>query len=206
MPGPEAMPAAAGADAADTHSVADQVIAYYFHGTVRCETCLTIEQRAKAVIEEQFGADLAAERMVFMPVDYDLPENARYLTDYSLPCPSLVLVRQADGKAGEWKLLGDTWQLVHEPFQLDHYVETEMRNFLRGPHLPAITTPLGRHPLRNPVEPWNNSSPASATPSKARPPSPWAPRSSGASSASSSAPAISPASRSSWVSSANKGR
>ncbi|MHB1307149.1 MAG: nitrophenyl compound nitroreductase subunit ArsF family protein [Limisphaerales bacterium] len=143
MPGPEAMPAAAGADAADTHSVADQVIAYYFHGTVRCETCLTIEQRAKAVIEEQFGADLAAERMVFMPVDYDLPENARYLTDYSLPCPSLVLVRQADGKAGEWKLLGDTWQLVHEPFQLDHYVETEMRNFLRGPHLPAITTPLG---------------------------------------------------------------
>jgi len=28
-----------------------QVIAYYFHGTIRCETCLKIERQARDVIE-----------------------------------------------------------------------------------------------------------------------------------------------------------
>src|SRR5665647_1978553 len=81
-----------------TNAPSQQVIAYYFHGTVRCETCLKIEQQAKAVIERQFKPELDAQRLVFTPLNYDLPENAHFLLDYKLPCPSLVLVRQKDGK------------------------------------------------------------------------------------------------------------
>jgi len=107
-----------------------QVVAYYFHGTVRCETCLKIEQQAKAVIERQFKPELDTQRLLFIPLNYDLPENAHFLLDYKLPCPSLVLVRQKDGKDVRRTLLGDTWQLVEDPVKFNAYIETEVDKFL----------------------------------------------------------------------------
>jgi len=67
---------------------------------------------------------------VFKPLNYDLPENAHSLLDYKLPCPSLVLVRQKDGKDVQWTLLGDTWQLVEDPVKFNAYIETEVNKFL----------------------------------------------------------------------------
>jgi len=116
-----------------SESAITQVIAYYFHGTLRCDTCWLIELLAKAVIEEQFKAALDAQRLVFPPVDYDLPENIHFLADYQLPAPSLVLVRQTNGQSETWKLLGDTWQLVQDPAKLDIYITTEVRLMLGDP-------------------------------------------------------------------------
>jgi hypothetical protein len=119
---------------AATNAPSQQVIAYYFHGTVRCETCLKIEQQAKAVIDRQFKTELDAHRLLFKPVNYDLPENAHFLWNYKLPCPSLVLVRQTGGKDDKWTLLGDTWQLVEDPVKFNTYIETEVKRFLNRPH------------------------------------------------------------------------
>jgi len=137
---------AVGTNQITTNAAAQQVIAYYFHATVRCETCLLIERQAKAVIEEQFNAELAANRLKFTPVNYELPENAHFLTDYKLPCPSLVLVRQHIGKDDNWKLLGETWQMIHDPARLNRYVETEVRRFLNGPEQPPSTNQAGLPP------------------------------------------------------------
>jgi hypothetical protein len=71
-------------------------------------------------------------RLVFRPLNYEQPENTHFLQDYKLPCPSLVLVRQKDGKDEKWKLLGDTWQLVHNPVRFNRYIETEVNKYLRG--------------------------------------------------------------------------
>ena len=103
-----------------------QVIAYYFHGTVRCETCLRIEKQAQELINSRFAGEV-----VFKPVNYDKPENAHFSKDYKLPCPSLVLVRQKDGKDQEWKLLGQTWDHVQIPPKLDRYIEEETSKFLQ---------------------------------------------------------------------------
>ena len=116
---------------ATTNAPSQKVIAYYFHGTVRCETCLKIEKQAKEAIERRFQTELDAQRLVFKPLNYDLPENAHFQQDYKLPCPSLVLVRQKDGKDEKWTLLGDTWQLVHDPVKFNSYIETEVNKFLR---------------------------------------------------------------------------
>jgi hypothetical protein len=115
-----------------TNAPSQQVIAYYFHGAVRCETCLKIEQQAKEAIERQFKPELDAQRLVFMPLNYDLPEDAHFLLDYKLPCPSLVLVRQKDGKDEKWTLLGDTWQLVENPSKFNGYIVTEVNKFSSG--------------------------------------------------------------------------
>lgn len=128
----EAKPVVVGTNQISTNAAAQQIIAYHFHGTVRCETCLVIEAQARAVIEQQFKAELAANRLAFTPVNYELPENAHFLADYKLPCPSLVLVRRENGNEEKWKVLGETWDLVHDPVKLNSYVETEVRTFLSG--------------------------------------------------------------------------
>jgi hypothetical protein len=145
----DAKPVASDTKQITTNATAQQVIAYYFHGTVRCETCLMIEQLAKAVIEQQFSTELTMNGLVFTSVNYELPENAHFLTDYKLPCPSLVLVRRTDGKEEAWKLLADTWQLVHEPIRLNAYVETEVRHFLRGTNQPVSTNQSGFPPAKD---------------------------------------------------------
>jgi hypothetical protein len=122
-----APPAAPGAVAPVAETV--QVIAYYFHRTVRCETCLRIEKQAHEVITNRFGAEVAMERLVFKPVNYELPENAHFLGDYDLRSPSLVLVRQKGGKDQERKLLEQVWEYAHVPPRLDLYVEEETRKF-----------------------------------------------------------------------------
>ena len=109
----------------------EQVIAYYFHGTMRCETCQRIERHAREVIEQRFKAELAAKRLVFKPLNYDLPENAHFLQDYKLPCPSLVLVRRQAGKDEKWKLLAETWQLVEDGTKFNRYVEDAVDKSLR---------------------------------------------------------------------------
>lgn len=116
---------------AATNAPSQQVIAYYFHGTIRCETCQKIEKQAKEAIERRFKTEMEAKRLVFRPVNYQQPENTHFLQDYTLPCPSLVLVRQKDGKDEKWTLLGDTWQLIHgDPAKFNSYVETEVNKFL----------------------------------------------------------------------------
>ncbi len=107
-----------------------QVIAYYFHGTVRCETCLKIERQAKETIERKFGPDLETKRLIFKSLDYQEPENIHFLADYKLPYPSLVLVRQRSGKAEDWKRLDNTWDLVENPVKFEEYVEAQVNQFL----------------------------------------------------------------------------
>jgi hypothetical protein len=107
-----------------------QVIACYFHGTVRCETCLKIERQARETIERRFAAGIADKHLVFMPVNCDKPENAHFLKDYTLPCPSLVLVRQQSGKDEKWKLLDKTWELVENTGKFNEYVEGEVEKLL----------------------------------------------------------------------------
>jgi hypothetical protein len=124
---PEAKPSAPAVTASTATNA--EVVAYYFHGTMRCETCLKIERQAREAIERRFAVEVAEERLVFEPVNYDKPENAHYLKDYKLPCPSLVLVRQKDKQ--KWKLLGDTWKLIENPFQFNEYVEGEVGKLVR---------------------------------------------------------------------------
>ena len=118
--------------AAAERAVNVQDIAYYFHGNVRCETCLRIEQQAREAIEKRFSVEVAEKRLVFKPVNYDQPENAHFLKEYKLPCPSLVLVRQKGGKDEKWKLLDKTWEFAENPIALKEYVERETDKLLKG--------------------------------------------------------------------------
>jgi hypothetical protein len=102
-----------------------KLIAYYFHGTIRCEMCLNIERQARAAIEFWFSTELAQKSLLFKPANYDAEDYARLKKAYKLSEPSLVLVRRQSGKAERWKLLERTWELVADPTRFEEYVHAE---------------------------------------------------------------------------------
>ena len=91
------------------------------------------------MVTNRFEAEIALGRLTFKALNYDQPENAHFLKDYKLPCPSLVLVRQRGGKDQDWKLLGQTWEMVQIPPKLDLYIEEELRRFLAATNSAAST-------------------------------------------------------------------
>ncbi len=103
-----------------------KVIVYYFHGTVRCQTCLDIEQHARETVFETYFVDLMEGSMEWRSVNYEVPENRHYSNNFTLPYPSLVVVREQAGYAADWKLLGKTWELVSDSAALRDYVRAEL--------------------------------------------------------------------------------
>ncbi len=114
-----------------SQGTATKVIAYYFHVTVRCTTCRTIESYSRDVIEQKFASDIAKGRLQYSVVNIQLPENRHFIKDYQLFTKSLVLVRFDKGKQAEYKVLNDTWELVGDKPAMQGYVEREVRNYLK---------------------------------------------------------------------------
>jgi thioredoxin 1 len=131
---PAAEPVAARADAPAPGEVMsaprDGVIAYYFHWTTRCQTCLEIEQYGRDVMIDSFGDELEAGRLEWHAHNMELPEHQHFQEDFDLSTPSLVLVRLEDGVIAEWKVLGKVWDLVKTPADLQDYVRAGTSAYL----------------------------------------------------------------------------
>jgi len=107
-----------------------QVIAYYFHNTSRCPTCLKIERTAREAMEETFTDDFASGKLVWQSLDMEKPENEHFVYDYELAAPSLVLVAMEEASEVEWKRLDDTWKLINNKEQFVAYVVEETAAYL----------------------------------------------------------------------------
>jgi hypothetical protein len=107
-----------------------RVVATYFHNTIRCVTCRTIEQGARETIEAAFAEDLASGRLTWRALNMEEKENEHYAMDYQLPYPSLVLSELEGEREVRFKVLSETWNLVHKRDRFVLYVEGETRAFL----------------------------------------------------------------------------
>ncbi len=114
----------------DGRTPPQQVIAYYFHGTKRCKTCLQIEASAKETIELTFPDELKDGNLVWKSVDFDEPANEHYATDYQLASASLVLVEFKDGKQIRWRNMEQVWDLVWEKEIFSKYVRDGVSQYL----------------------------------------------------------------------------
>jgi len=108
----------------------EYVVAYYFHGTKRCPTCLEIEKSARQTIENTFQKELDDKRLSWKSINYDEPENEHYLQDFELVVSSLVIVRYADGGIQNWKNLERVWDLAWNQDELSFYVMKEVMDLL----------------------------------------------------------------------------
>ncbi len=108
-----------------------RVVAYYFHGTFRCDTCRTIEQYSHDAIQTYFAKELENGKLEFRPVNIEEPENRHFIHDYQLVTRSLVLSLVSDGKEMKWKNLADVWKLARDKERFFQYVKDEVETFLK---------------------------------------------------------------------------
>jgi hypothetical protein len=138
-PAPQPQPAAAGtlASAANVNrpeSSAPEggaVIAYYFHGNVRCPTCRSIEAYAHEAVETGFADQLASGRLTWKVVNYEAAGNEHFAEDYKVIFPTVVLVRTSGASEKEWKNLDRVWELVDDKDAFLEYVRSETATMLK---------------------------------------------------------------------------
>lgn len=125
---------AAAATAADQPAppatVNDGIVAYYFHGNVRCATCRAIEAQAERAIHEAFAAQLEDGTLAWQVVNLEQPENEHFTHDFQLTTKSVVLAEYRDGKVVRFANLDQVWQLVRSEDRFAAYVQDETRRFL----------------------------------------------------------------------------
>ncbi|MBT0653215.1 nitrophenyl compound nitroreductase subunit ArsF family protein [Geomobilimonas luticola] len=106
------------------------VVVYYFHGTLRCETCLLIETLAEGTLQADFPEELANGRLVWRPLSVDLPENAHFVKDFGLGANELVVIRQHKDGGATWGKVPDIWNLAANPGRFSQRLREEVVRFL----------------------------------------------------------------------------
>jgi hypothetical protein len=107
------------------------LVAYYFHGTSRCSTCLKMEKYAREAVEESFGDDARSGRVQWLAVNYDEPANEHFVKQYELFASALVLV-SGQGDVRQWQKLERIWDLVGDEPAFKAYVIHQVTSMLRG--------------------------------------------------------------------------
>ncbi len=107
------------------------VVAYYFHGTMRCTTCYKLEQYSKEAIETNFKDAFASGKLEFKVVNVEDKGNEHYASDYQLYTKSLILSLVKDGKETKWKNLDKIWEYVGNKQRFLDYVKAGVADFLK---------------------------------------------------------------------------
>ena len=115
-----------------------QIIAYYFHTSIRCRTCLLIEDRAENILRWEFADMFRDSTIQWRAINVQLAENRYYLNDLYVRPKSLVLVEYRDGAPQKRRTLKQVWKLIHneDPSVFNKYVTEETRGFIEEDTLP----------------------------------------------------------------------
>ena len=106
-----------------------KLIAYYFHGTFRCATCMKLESYTKEAIEESFKDELKNGRIAWSAVNTDEGDNGHFVKDFKLETKSVVLVAMQGDKQLRWKNLDKIWDLVSTKDDFKKYIRKEVSQF-----------------------------------------------------------------------------
>jgi hypothetical protein len=105
------------------------VIAYYFHRTTRCSTCLAIEANAGNVIKVNFPQYIAEGTLIWKPFNLDDKGGEELRKQFDISSNTLVLAKYSKGILIRHKKLEEVWQLVGDPERFSEYVTTEIDKF-----------------------------------------------------------------------------
>jgi len=118
-----------GQAAQDTKST--HVVAYYFHGAMRCPTCHKLEQYSKETIETNFKDELVSGKLEFKVVNIEDKGNEHYGKDYQLYTKSLILSLVKGGKEIKWKNMDKIWEYVGNKERFIDYIKSGVADLLR---------------------------------------------------------------------------
>jgi hypothetical protein len=109
-----------------------KLVAYYFHRTQRCRTCLTIEAYAKDVLREELADAFKSGELEWRAVNVEEPQHEHFVEEYGLTASALVMVLLENSKQKRWKDLGRVWELVRDEGDFKEYVRDEAMAYLES--------------------------------------------------------------------------
>lgn len=121
-----------GASAGQPSARGHKVVAYYFHGNVRCASCVKIEALSRKAVTEGFPGDLESGQLEFRDVNVDEPQNRHFIEEYQLSSQSLVIVEIRDGRQVRWRNLEKVWTLLDSEREFIPYVRDGVSGFLKS--------------------------------------------------------------------------
>lgn len=108
-----------------------KVIAYYFHGSFRCYTCVNMEKFSREAIETNFKDALASGKLEFKAVNVEERGSEHFVNDYKLHTKSLIILMVKDGKEVKSKNLDKIWELARNKQKFVDYVTAEVNEFMK---------------------------------------------------------------------------
>lgn len=110
----------------------DRVEVVYYHGDVRCMTCIKIESLIKRTVEEFYQKQVDAGKIVFKSVNYDKKENEKFADKYDLFNQTLIISVNKNNKEVKWKNSEKIWELISNEEKFMNYVKIEISKSLRA--------------------------------------------------------------------------
>ena len=107
-----------------------QVIACYFHRTVRCPTCRKISAYIDESVNTGFASQVKDGSVKMMMIDFQDAKNQKYTQAYKISGPTLVIMDVQDGKVTSWKPAPKVWSLVANKPDFFKYVQGEVKAYL----------------------------------------------------------------------------
>lgn len=108
-----------------------QVIAIYFHRTVRCPTCKRIGAMAEEAVDKGFEEELRSHAVKFLLVDFQDKKNAKLSEACGVESPTLVLLNVFEGEVVCGANMPGVWQLVGKPDDFRAYVQEGVVRYLK---------------------------------------------------------------------------
>jgi len=102
------------------------VVAYYFHRTFRCYSCLSMETAAVEVMKEHFARQMQSGQVVWTPVNIEDAATAALQQQLEVRGNGLVLVRMENGAYKDSKRLDELWGLLSRPDTFSEYLVDEI--------------------------------------------------------------------------------
>ena len=115
----------------DTEAAQHTVVAYYFHGNVRCQTCRKIEAYTAESITTALTNEIFSGQLEWKIVNVDETPNEHFLKDYQLTSRAVVLVDTVKGEQVKWKNLTRIWDMVGDKAEFQKYIIEETRGYLQ---------------------------------------------------------------------------
>jgi hypothetical protein len=106
------------------------VVAYYFHKTFRCISCLSMETMAVHAIEGHFAQQVQDGRVVWTPVNIEDPTTKALQQQLEVRGNGLVLVRMENGVYRESKRLDELWGLLDHSDAFSKYLVDQINAYL----------------------------------------------------------------------------
>jgi hypothetical protein len=111
---------------------ASTVMIYYFHRTVRCFTCRSIEANVAQVISDNFHQQIADGRLTWKPFNLDDLGGEKFEKEFDIAGNTLVVAEVVNDSHVRYKRLEEVWQLLGDSEEFSEYVTDEIKEYMHN--------------------------------------------------------------------------